>query len=133
MKHELTERLYNDYPKIFRQKDEDMTKTCMCWGIEVDDGWYDLIDALCHQIQSHCQWRDINVEAVQVKEKFGGLRFYVDCSEDYLDGAIDMAEEMSYRICERCGKPGKARGGGWIRTLCDECDSHKVQVSEDED
>jgi hypothetical protein len=26
---------------------------------------------------------------------------------------------LSYTICEECGAPGKLRGGGWMRTLCD--------------
>jgi len=57
----------------------------------------------------------------QVKEKFGGLRFYVDnCVDDYLDGAIGFAEQMSFLICEICGSPGKCRGRGWLMTRCEE-------------
>ncbi len=61
----------------------------------------------------------------QIKEKFGGLRFYAttmngnDYVSDSISGMIDMAEAMSYTICEECGQPGKLRSGGWIRTLCD--------------
>ncbi len=61
-------------------------------------------------------------EILQVKEKFGGLRFYVQGSNDFFDGMICMAEQASYTICEQCGKPGKPRSGGWILTLCDECE-----------
>ncbi len=60
------------------------------------------------------------VVAAQVKEKFGGLRFYIDGGDDWVYGAISMAEAMSYRTCEVCGGPGKTRGTGWIRTTCDE-------------
>lgn len=60
------------------------------------------------------------VVAIQVKEKFGGLRFYYSGGDDYIRGVVDMAEEMSYVTCEECGAPGKQRSGGWIRTLCDE-------------
>jgi len=35
---------------------------------------------------------------------------------------IDKAERDSYKICETCGEPGKARGRGWVQTLCDACD-----------
>lgn len=61
-------------------------------------------------------------EVMQVKEKFGGLRFYTDYSNDYLNGMIHMAECISYKTCEQCGKPGKPRSGGWVLTLCDDCE-----------
>lgn len=56
----------------------------------------------------------------QIKEKFGGLRFYVDKSTHDHDLAIEFAEAMSNRVCEVCGRPGKHRQGNWIKTLCDE-------------
>ena len=59
------------------------------------------------------------VFAVQVKEKFGGLRFYINVGDDYINGAIMMAENMSYHICEECGAPGEPAGPGWILTLCE--------------
>lgn len=55
----------------------------------------------------------------QVKEKFGTLRFYYRGGDDYVDGVVRMAEEMSAVTCEECGAPGRSRRGGWIRTLCD--------------
>ncbi len=58
--------------------------------------------------------------AVQVKEKFGGLRFYYSGGDSsYIRGVVDMAEQMSYRTCEVCGAPGKSNGGPYVRTLCD--------------
>ena len=63
-------------------------------------------------------------QAVQVKEKFGTLRFYVNGGTPEQHNYIDFAEEMSGRVCEHCGAPGKRRGGGWVRTLCDE---HEAQ------
>ena len=61
----------------------------------------------------------------QVKEKFGGLRFYWDCdvrnkATYAIDGAEGLAESMSYRTCEICGCPGKSgsHGGWWVKTLC---------------
>lgn len=59
------------------------------------------------------------VVAVQIKEKFGTLRFYVDYSDEYSRGVIEMAENMSARTCETCGAEGTRRDGSWIRTLCD--------------
>jgi hypothetical protein len=60
------------------------------------------------------------IQAVQVKEKFGTLRFYTNYSDDYIDGLIAMAENMTDVTCEECGKPGKVRDGGWIYVACDE-------------
>jgi hypothetical protein len=57
--------------------------------------------------------------AVQVKEKFGGLRFYVQAATDKHYQYISFAESMSYRTCEECGAPGKTYTDGWHTTLCD--------------
>ena len=78
MKQELQNELFERYPKIFRQKDLSAQQTCMCWGIACGDGWYNLIDTLCHNIQWYAQYSNKTIEAVQVKSKFGGLRFYVE-------------------------------------------------------
>jgi hypothetical protein len=58
--------------------------------------------------------------AVQVKEKFGGLRFYVQAATDKHYNYINFAESMSYKICEVCGSPGERYTDGWHTVLCDE-------------
>ena len=62
---------------------------------------------------------------LQIKEKFGTLRIYVGALDadiaNQVCKIIDDAEVESERTCELCGSPGKARGGGWIKTLCDNC------------
>ena len=135
MTEERDKTLCAKYPKIFRNRRGDPRQTLMCFGFEHDDGWFDIIDTLCHTIQHHLDWKrgldefkSLSEEewdeshqtvAVQVKEKWGGLRFYVNSSDHYIDGAIALAESLSLRTCEICGSPGKPRGGGWVRTLCD--------------
>ena len=58
--------------------------------------------------------------AVQVKEKFGRLRFYVDNATDEHWNYISFAENMSYRTCENCGAVGRTyTDSSWLRTLCD--------------
>ena len=59
------------------------------------------------------------VVAAQVKEKFGGLRFYYDGGDGYVSGVVNFAEALSERTCEVCGNPGVARGPGWVSTRCD--------------
>lgn len=60
--------------------------------------------------------------ASQVKEKFGGLRFYVNGSTDESYQKISFAESLSYRICEDCGamKDVQSYHIGWVRSLCPE-------------
>ena len=57
---------------------------------------------------------------VQVKEKFGTLRFYIQAGTDEHYNYISFAETMSGVTCETCGKPGKRLGRGWIYTACKE-------------
>lgn len=73
------------------------------------------------------------VVAIQVKEKFGGLRFYYAGGDDYIRGVVDMAEEMSYCTCEMCGNHGKLRRGGWYRTLCDQHAMELGYATDDEE
>ena len=129
MKKELQDKLFEKYPKIFRQKDLPMQETCMCWGIECGDGWFMLIDSLCNHLQfnidnnNHIEAYKTQIEATQVKEKFGGLRFYEQGGSDVQCAAISFAENLSFKICEQCGstKDVSQPKDGWITTLCEEC------------
>lgn len=115
MKEENEKYLTTVYPKMFPADDG-------FWGVECGDGWFNIINMLCRNIQSHLNWKPEVPQVVvkQVKEKFGGLRFYVEGGDEYTRGLISMAEAMSEVTCEECGKPGETRQGGWIKVLCDE-------------
>ena len=118
MNTELQNKLFKKYPKLFRQRELSMQETCMCWGIACGDGWYWLIDNLCNYISL----MDKTVEATQVKEKFGTLRFYTNCGSDEIDAAISFAGLLSGKICEVCGSTdAKVRGKGWLMARCDTC------------
>lgn len=98
-----------------------MTQTCMCWGFSCGDGWFDLIDTLCDQIQRHIDHAGVQqVEATQVKEKFGSLNFYYAGGDALIDGMVSTAEAVSERICEECGAPGQLLSSpdGWLMTRC---------------
>jgi hypothetical protein len=124
MKKDLDDQLCKEFPKLFVNRNASETETNMCWGFACGDGWYNIIHALCSNIQSHIDWRVkqgreiTQVTVQQVKEKFGTLRFYYDGGDDYISGLVTMAETMSGHTCDVCGSPGKRTGGGWIRTLC---------------
>lgn len=140
MTPELQNKLFEKYPKIFRQKDLPMDQTCMCWGIDTGDGWYNIIDTLCGQIQWHIKHNlnegedpeVVNVEAVQVKEKYGGLRFYYSGGNDFISGLVYMAEGMSEKSCEECGAPGTSDGGRWVVTLCKPCHAARKRRKEED-
>lgn len=70
---------------------------------------------------------DMAVVAEQVKEKYGTLCFYwrgeglTDAVHGQVTGAVDMAELLSGRTCEKCGAPGELYGPGWLATRCGGC------------
>lgn len=150
MTPELEQHIKEQYPLIFSGKCE----------LAIGDGWYDIIDMLCGNIQNHINniadqrkyaikwnsevndphfdWDSVRsylkreerkvpelveqVVAIQVKEKFGTLRFYYTGGNDYIRGLEAMAESMTSVTCEDCGHPGKSRSTKekrWVRVLCD--------------
>ncbi len=125
MNQELDDLLCKKYPKIFAERYLSEMQTCMCWGFSHADGWFNIIDQLCANIQGHIDWKAKNghvvpqVVAEQVKEKFGTLRFYYRGGDEAIDGMVRMAESMSGVTCEDCGAPGTTGGQGWIKTLCE--------------
>jgi len=126
MKKELDEKLCAKYPKIFVDRHADMRSTAMCWGIECGDGWYWLIDQLCNTIQRYINDNQhlqiAQVVAEQVKEKYGGLRFYFRGGDNLIEGMVWLAEHLSLHICETCGSTQNvSQSEGWIVTLCDKC------------
>jgi hypothetical protein len=70
------------------------------------EGWFVLLRGLCHLIEHEIgrlpPELQEQVYAVQIKQKFGGLRFYMEHSTPKIDGAIALAEEISNNICETC-------------------------------
>ena len=116
MKPELDKQLCEKYPKIFKNRNASQIESCMYWGIDVSDGWYDIIDALCqaatytyttsimvdeadgkrlniapysytNETTYHFEIKPPQLVADQVKEKFGTLRFYYH---------TELEEKMSY-------------------------------------
>jgi hypothetical protein len=129
MKPEIQKEIFKKFPKIFRQKDESMKVTCMCWGLECESGWSALIFDLCLKIQTYLDSHPEveQVEATQVKEKFGSLRFYVQGGDDNTEEMIGKAEAQSYKICEACSSTEKVfQTKGWIRTTCKACEEKRT-------
>lgn len=51
MKKELQDKILNDHPLLFADKHKGPKETCMYFGIETGDGWYDLIYEACSKIE----------------------------------------------------------------------------------
>lgn len=118
MRRELENELFEKYPTIFPGgSDVDAQESLMCFGFACGDGWFDLIDDLCTEIEE----TGVDVTAVQVKEKFGGLRFYCRGGSEGVWSIIGKYEEKSFKTCELCGDSGEITDTGWIKTLCNDC------------
>jgi hypothetical protein len=128
MSPENDEELCRKYPMLYAQRRRRAQETCMCWGFDCGDGWKGIIDAASarlEEINRSIPDDQPKVEAVQVKEKFGGLRIYTgsvpSSRYDEIRAIIGEAEGKSLETCESCGKPGGLRGGSWVFTMCDDC------------
>jgi hypothetical protein len=122
MRKELELKLIERWPSWFNVTG-DSRETRMADGFVHGDGWFDIVWRLCEELEALVAEAE-NVTArpfavLQVKEKFGGLRFYVNFRTDAIQKRIATAGEESLRTCEVCGQPGKRRERDWIRTLCD--------------
>ena len=120
---ENTEQLFTDFPRLFRGRTEPITTNLMSWGFCCDDGWFSLIYDLSKEITEHAEKNGLDPKASQVKEKFGGLRFYVESEDEAISKLIDEAEAKSFTLCEECGEPGITRRNksNWLVTLCQKC------------
>ena len=137
---------YEQFTKELETKYPEMYHNVYC-GISIDEGWFQIIRSLSDQLYHHVKHNNdrrakllidnrynqeipeelMYPEVHQIKEKFGGLRFYADYTDDFAYGAICLAEEWAINTCEMCGKPGKIREGGWMKVLCDEHEAERQE------
>jgi hypothetical protein len=123
-----TAYLIGRYPILYQGHEWPLTQNLMAFGFECGDGWFKIIDQLSADITLLDEKNGTTTIAVQVKEKFGALRFYVQAGSDAIFDLIDKAEDESSRTCEMCGEPGELRGVGWVSTMCDKCWAEKEQT-----
>lgn len=85
---------------------------------QTGEGWKSLLESLFDDLVG-LGW---NGELHQVKEKFGGLRFYTGGLTQAQSDRVTQAEQESYKTCQVCGEPGEPnKDGGWITTRCVPC------------
>lgn len=130
MRIELQKQIVEACPNLYRGKDLPITECLMAFGIETQDGWYQLIydlsvalEALILQLPED---EREHYYAMQIKEKYGTLCYYLSCGTDEMFALVEKAEEESGTICEECGQPGKLREQyHWLYTACDECNAKR--------
>ena len=112
-------------------------------GDSVGPGWWPILIQAFTKVDTLMQAHPgFKFNTVQIKEKFGGLRFYfnithvndtvdedgervpanIKASESIYNQArefIREAEDRASATCEDCGEPGTLRTGGWLRNQCD--------------
>ena len=115
MNLEKEQEIYTRFSNIFKNKDH--TSSCMIYGLDIGDGWTDLFVNMLEEIEAyeatdHVKHKIENeiyhkVVAAQVKEKFGGLRFYYDGGDENIAEIVHRAEKLSTKVCESCSAAGK--------------------------
>lgn len=94
-------------------------------AIECLNGWDRLIEPIVDYINVYNETasKEEKIHIKQIKEKFGGLRFYTDRKTKQLKNMIEAAEHESIHTCEICGSKydiGQT-ADGWITTCCRKC------------
>lgn len=127
MTEEKKQQLYKDFPSLYKpvlkEWHPDRPVSPVPLGIGCGDGWFEPIyqlsiclEALILQLPEEKRPR---YYVVQIKEKFGGLRYYLNASTEEMEKAIRECERVCYRTCEECGATGVLREGPWLRIACD--------------
>jgi len=95
--------------------------------LECDEGWDGIIRKLLGDIRMLLRAvdPDCDFRILQIKEKFGGLRFYHSAAPSEVHSFVEEAEKASYATCEACGSTEDAKvrpsRHGWLKTVCPSC------------
>ena len=121
MKEDLQKNLYSDYPTLFPALNRRGYNAFEYYGFCVGDGWYSIIEEAAEEL---CLLSP-DIVCLQIKEKFGILRFYINSPQPIYalaSAIVSKAETASCKICEDCGAPGKLESPRyWARTVCPDC------------
>jgi len=111
------EELIAKHTKIFDKKVYNI-------GWHVPETWIPLVDELCTKIQESSDKLGYQITCVQMKEKFGVLRFYVHQATPEIYELITEYENRSILICQECGCEDcniTPTESGWVYYLCESC------------
>ena len=112
MKQTLDKLLCEKYPKMLVNRDKSMMETCMCWGFECGEGWFNILDQLMGNIQHHIDWKEKQHNwAVKYNEmaqagKSGNIKLFADLvAEEYADKPTIGADYIRERCEEMIKNP----------------------------
>lgn len=118
-----------------RQRFPVLYRDCYC-GCSVGGGWNGIVSkasaalAALGPVDTGDPVIDGRLAVIQVKEKFGGLRIYLNFDTEETDAIVKAAAEEAARTCEFCGNPGELyTKRGWFTTLCKECNEDGARRS----
>jgi len=99
-------------------------------NFDVGEGWRAIIEGLCHDLTA---MNIPGLRAFQIKQKFGGLRIYLEhTDEQAVYDRIDQAEALAAMTCEQCGSPTTKNSGQFSLTLCPSCLRKRREVRHEE-
>ena len=58
---------------------------------------------------------------MDLKEKYGTARLYINYGSPELYNIINKYESLSWNTCIQCGKPATYTSKGWVAPYCEEC------------
>ena len=91
MKQELDKLLCEKYPKMMVNRNKNMQETCMCWGFECGDGWFNILDQLMGNIQHHIDWKEkqrkwaIEYNEMAAQAKAGNFDLFEEANKSLTD------------------------------------------------
>lgn len=121
MRKDLDRLLCEKYPSLYRDRQGDPRQTLMCFGFEVNSGWYRILEHMSALITAQAAKEGFDPVAQQIKEKYGTLRVAIVglAGDEFSAGVIRMAGLLSSRVCEACGSShAQLHMDGWWRVLC---------------
>ena len=127
-----------EWPAMLKAKYEPIMRAKYCDIGWLGHGWRPIVEGLLDELLKY----EGQINIGQIKEKFGGLRVYIDMMEDAVDGdawdhpaygLIGAAENRCFEVCEECGGVDDvlvepAEGHYWVKTMCSVCRGNYDEV-----
>ena len=108
----FTDEIPDDYDYTYTELDD------------MPDGWRKAFgEQMCAEIKEALGPDVDDYRVIQIKEKYGQLRWYGMNSNEKVFEIIDKYSKLSEHTCVSCGAPATKVSLGWICPWCDTCAS----------
>jgi hypothetical protein len=117
-------QLINDFPDMFQH----IGAPGM---VSTPPGWEPIAKQFC----TFCANTHLDIDILQIKQKFGGLRIYYQFHDGFdkderveiLQGYLLALEAWARHTCQYCGLPGEKKTlGGYMCIICPQCEQEKA-------